>query len=269
MGNRIKEIRSTQNELIRTIVQLREKSRTRKRWSLCLAEGRREVSRAISSGYRLEQLLICPPLLGTPEESLVGLISKGPTAHVPPELYQKIALRGTTEGVLAVLHTPNHSLEDFQPRGECPLILVAESPEKPGNLGALFRTADAAGLDGVLLAETQTDIYSPQCIRSSLGAVFAQRIALGSNLEIRDFLRSQSIRVVCAALSASVPYHEVDFREPTAIVLGAEDKGLSPFWLESSDLNVIIPMKGMVDSLNLSVSAAVLIFEALRQRSLT
>ena len=133
-----------------------------------------------------------------------------------------------------------------------PLVLVAEAPEKPGNIGALLRTADAAGVDAVCIANPKTDLYNPNIIRSSQ--------------EIISFLQKEHFSIYCAALSASLPYDEVSYKGRTAIVVGTEDTGLSPSWLEASTQNIIIPMQGKIDSMNVSVSAAILIFEAVRQR---
>ncbi len=264
----MKEIRSTRNDAVRLYQLLREKSRVRKKLSLCSVEGRREVERALKSGYTFEEVFVCPSLLGPPGPVLQRLLDTVEFAEIPPSLYEKMALRGSSEGILAVLQTPDHSLGSFSISKEKPLILVAESAEKPGNLGALFRTADAAGIDGVLLAEPRCDIYNPQCIRSSLGGVFHLPVAVGGTSEILNFLRSKGIGVYASALTGSVPYYEADLTGPTALVMGAEDKGLSPEWLEASETQLIIPMSGIVDSLNLSVSAAILIFEAVRQRRL-
>lgn len=264
----MKEISSPHNDLIKRTLLIREKSRVRRKLSQFLVEGRREVERALLAGYEPLQLFVCLPILGEFGGKLAEAIQSAPTASVPESLYAKIALRGSSEGILALFRAPLHPLDDLRLSGDAPLLLVLEAPEKPGNLGALFRTADAAGIDGVLLADPQTDIYNPQCIRSSLGGVFTRPIGTGSSQEVADFLMSKSVRVCCAALTASVPYHSLDYTGPTGLVLGAEDKGLSPFWLERSDANVIIPMSGIVDSLNLSVSAAVLIFEAVRQRTI-
>ena len=147
-----------------------------------------------------------------------------------------------------------------------PLVLVAEAPEKPGNIGALLRTADAAGIDAVYIANPKTDLYNPNIIRSSVGTVFTIPIFIGSSEDIRSHLQQQGFAIYCAALSASVPYDQVSYRGRTAIVVGTEDIGLSPTWLEASSQNIIIPMQGKIDSMNVSVSAAILIFEAVRQR---
>ena len=147
-----------------------------------------------------------------------------------------------------------------------PLILIAEAPEKPGNIGAILRTADAAKVDAVFIANPKTDLYNPNIIRSSVGCVFTNQIATGSTSEIIDFLKKNNISIYAAALQASKPYHQIDFTQSTAIVVGTEATGLSEEWRESSTQNIIIPMSGEIDSMNVSVAAGILIFEAKRQR---
>ena len=147
-----------------------------------------------------------------------------------------------------------------------PLILVAEAPEKPGNIGALLRTADAANVDAVIIANPKTDLYNPNIIRSSVGCVFTNQIATGTTQEVIEFLNNHNINIYCAALNASADYHTQDFTKPTAIVVGTEATGLSSEWLKNSTQNIIIPMQGEIDSMNVSVAAGILIFEAKRQR---
>ncbi|MGB7395831.1 MAG: RNA methyltransferase [Pricia sp.] len=182
------------------------------------------------------------------------------------EVYQKLAYRGTTEGILALARSKSHSLDGLIIERGNPLILIAEAPEKPGNIGALLRTADAAGLDAVIIANPKTDLYNPNIIRSSVGCIFTNRIATGSTSEVLNYLRKNEISCYCAALTAAKKYIEVDYRKASAIVVGTEATGLSEDWLANSDQNIIIPMAGEIDSMNVSVSAAILIFEAKRQR---
>ena len=177
-----------------------------------------------------------------------------------------MAKRDTTEAVLAISSSTDHNLENLKLNTKNPLILVAEAPEKPGNIGALLRTADAANLDAVIIANPRTDLYNPNIIRSSVGCVFTGNVAMGSSSEIIKFLREKEIPIYCAALSASQSYLHTDFTSPSAIVVGTEAEGLTDEWLRNSDQNIIIPMEGQIDSMNVSVSAAILIFEAKRQR---
>ena len=180
-----------------------------------------------------------------------------------------MAYRETTEGALALVKSKSHKLNDLIFKSKNPLILVAEAPEKPGNLGALLRTADASNLDAVIIANPKGDLYNPNTIRSSVGCVFTNTIATGSTEEVIDFLKSSGIDIFCAALSASKNYLEVDFTGPTAIVVGTESTGLTENWLQNSTQNIVIPMQGEIDSMNVSVSAAIIVFEAIRQRGIS
>lgn len=261
----IKEITSPQNTFIKQLVLLKEKSRERKKTGLFLIEGLREISLAIKGHYELDTLLFYPELLS--KEELNTLASpQTKVIEISKEVYQKLAYRDTTEGVLAVAKNKNHSVANLKFNSVNPLILVAEAPEKPGNIGAILRTADAANADAVIIANPKTDLYNPNIIRSSVGCVFTNQIATGTTSEIIEFLKARDIHIYCAALQASVAYHTQDFTKSTAIVMGTEASGLSPEWLESATQNIIIPMQGEIDSMNVSVAAGILIFEAKRQR---
>lgn len=261
----MKEISSTQNSYIKELLQLKEKSRTRKKAVQFLVEGKRELSLAIKGGYEIETILFYPKLF--PEEQLNTFTAKQKnTIEISKEVYQKLAHRTTTEGILAVAKSKSHTLDEINILTKNPLILVAEAPEKPGNIGALLRTADAANVDAVVIANPKTDLYNPNIIRSSVGCVFTNQIATGTTSEIIKFLKDNSINIYCAALQASVDYHTQDYTKPTAIVVGTEATGLSNDWLENASQNIIIPMQGEIDSMNVSVAAGILIFEAKRQR---
>ena len=270
-------ITSTSNDLIKKLLVLQGKSRVRKKEGLYVVEGFREMSLALGSGVRFKYLLICEGI-ARPEDlsALESFISDQGSADRPgPEririsrkVYEHVAHRKSTEGVIGIAIEEKLSLDELR-LGENPLLLVAEASEKPGNTGALLRTADAAGLDAVLIANPRTDLYNPNIIRSSMGCVFTQQVVCASSDQIAAYLRKKDIRIFAAALSPeSRPYYRFDYRGPSAIVVGTEATGLSNEWLEKADANVIIPMEGKIDSLNLSVSAAILIFEAKRQRSL-
>lgn len=269
----MKHILSTQNSLVKQLVQLRDKSRERRKTGKFLIEGEREITLAIKGGYQLETLLFYPDLC--PSEHLKPLIERirlksfdtpVDTIEISKEVYQKLAYRDTTEGVLAVATSKSNSLDDLKLETKHPLILVAEAPEKPGNIGALLRTADAANADAVIIANPKTDLYNPNIIRSSVGCVFTNTIAVGTTENIITFLKAHNIAVYCAALQASVEYHTQDFTKPTAIVVGTEATGLSDTWLKHATQNIVIPMQGEIDSMNVSVAAGILIFEAKRQR---
>lgn len=258
-------ITSIQNPLIRRLTQLKDKSRARKKTGTFLIEGEREIALAIKGHYELETILIYPELFSL--EQLNDLTTKQlNTIEISKEVYQKLAYRDTTEGVIAVAKSKTNGISDLKFESETPLILIAEAPEKPGNIGALLRTADAANVDAVIIANPKTDLYNPNIIRSSVGCVFTNQVATGTTQEIIEFLKANNINIYCAALQASVDYHTQDFTTPTAIVVGTEATGLSNAWLENANQNIIIPMQGEIDSMNVSVAAGILIFEAKRQR---
>jgi len=262
----IKQIISIQNPLIKQLVQLKEKSRERKKTGLFLIEGEREISLAFKGIYDIETILFCLEFIS---EEQVNSLSQGKInlIEISKEVYEKLAYRDTTEGILAVAKSKNHSISNLKFKNKNPLVLVAEAPEKPGNIGALLRTADAANVDAVIIANPKTDLYNPNIIRSSVGCLFTNQIATGSTLEIIEFLKAENIHIFCAALQASVKYHTQDYTKPTAIVVGTEAIGLSEDWLKESNQNIIIPMQGEIDSMNVSVAAGILIFEAKRQRN--
>lgn len=268
--NEKKILSSLQNPLVRQIVQIQEKSRVRKKSGLFVLEGEKELLMAIKAGYVLETLLYVPTILS--EKSVLKILkdskSRPQLIEVSVPVYQKIAYRDTTEGVIAIVKQKPHLLSDLQLDKENALILVAEAPEKPGNIGAMLRTADAANLDAVLIANLKGDLYNPNIIRSSIGCVFTAKIAVGSTSEIVKYLQDNQIFIYCAALSASEAYTKINFAKAAAIVVGTESTGLSDEWLEASSKNIIIPMEGEIDSMNVSVSAAILIFEAKRQRAI-
>lgn len=260
-----KVIKSIQNPFIRQLVQLKDKSRERKKTGTFLIEGEREISLALKGGYELETILFYPDLFS--EEQLNNLEAKPlNTIGISKDVYQKLAYRDTTEGVLAVAKSKKNQLTDLTFENENPLILIAEAPEKPGNIGAILRTADAANVDAVIIANPKTDLYNPNIIRSSVGCLFTNQIATGTTADIIEFLKTRHINIYCAALQASVDYHTQDFTKPTALIVGTEATGLSNEWLENATQNIIIPMQGEIDSMNVSVAAGILIFEAKRQR---
>ena len=261
----IKQITSVQNTYIKQLTQLKDKSRERKKTGTFLIEGEREISLTLKGGYELETILFYPDLIS--QTRINALTNKQINAiEISKEVYQKLAYRDTTEGVLAVAKSKTNSLNDLTFKNENSLILVAEAPEKPGNIGAILRTADAANIDAVIIANPKTDLYNPNIIRSSVGCVFTNQIATGNTSEIIEFLKDKNINTYCAALQASVNYHTQDFTKPMAIIMGTEATGLSDEWLENSTQNIIIPMQGEIDSMNVSVAAGILIFEAKRQR---
>ncbi len=262
----IKRITSTQNPLVKQILVLKEKSRERRKSGLFVIEGQRELQLAVEANYKIEKVLFYPDLIS---ETSVNNLVDGTTEHIEisKEVFQKLAYRDTTEGLIALVQSKSHELANLDFSNEHPLILVAEAPEKPGNIGALLRTADAANVDAVIIANPKSDLYNPNIIRSSVGCVFTNTIALSSTSEIIDYLKDNQINIYCAALQASEDYHKQDFRKATAIVVGTEATGLTEEWLKNATQNIIIPMQGKIDSVNVSVAAGILIFEAKRQRN--
>lgn len=262
-----KRIASLQNPLIKQLLKLQDKSRERKKNKEFIFEGLRELNLALASGYRLKKILFSSELIDF--STLKNqLDSKTEIIEISLPIFQKLAYRNSTEGIICLAQQKSHNLADLQ-LPENPLILVAEAPEKPGNIGAILRTADAANVDAVLIANPKTDLYNPNIIRSSVGCVFTNQIAMGSTTEILSYLKEKNISIYCAALSETAKtYHTQDFTKPTALVVGTEATGLSDEWLENSTENISIPMRGKIDSMNVSVAAGILIFEAVRQRNL-
>jgi len=261
----IKQITSAQNPYIKSLVLLQEKAKERKKTGTFLIEGVREIELATKGGYAIETILFLPEIIS---ESQINKVTNDHISliEISKEVYQKLAYRDTTEGILAVAKTKSFLLSDLK-LPENPLILVAEAPEKPGNIGAILRTADAANLDAVIIANPKSDIFSPNIVRSSVGCLFTNQIATGTTAEIISFLKEKNINFYAATLQNSTSYHEQDFAKPTALVVGTEATGLSGEWRDAATQNIIIPMQGAIDSMNVSVAAAILIFEAKRQRN--
>ncbi|MET3026704.1 RNA methyltransferase [Flavobacterium sp. UW10123] len=260
----MKQITSVQNPFIKSLVLLQEKAKARKQTGTFLIEGQREISLAIKGGYEIETVLFLPKLVS---ESEINKLIQNPfqIIEINKEVYQKLAYRDTTEGILAVAKTKSLKLSDLK-LSDNPLILVVESLEKPGNIGAVLRTADAANLDAVLIANPKSDLYNPNIVRSSVGCLFTNQIATGTSEEIIAFLKEKKINFYSATLQNSTSYHTQNFTTPTALVVGTEATGLTQQWRDEATQNIIIPMQGEIDSMNVSVAAAILIFEAKRQR---
>jgi len=262
-----KTISSLQNPLIKKLLALQQKPRERRLMEECVIEGEREIRMAQQAGFRFRQLLFCREVIpdGVLPEWVSGVSAECEVIEVPESVFEKLAYRESAGGVIAVVETQKTLLSEIDP-GSDPLILVLESVEKPGNLGAVFRTADAAGVTAILVCEPSTDIFNPNVIRASLGTVFTNRIATCTTTDAISWLKKNGIRSYAAALTGQTLYQEADYRQPSAIVMGSEAEGLSEAWLQQSDLLIRIPMRGKVDSLNVSTSAAILLFEAVRQR---
>lgn len=266
----IKVITSVTNPTIKRTKLLYDKSSERKAANEFVVEGLRETARAFNAGYELKYLIFNPYITNIDTITIhfgVGILDKM-LLEVNDPIYRKLAYREDQEGIIGVFQNKSHQISQLAVQTESPLFLVVEASEKPGNIGAILRTAEAAGVDAVLLADIKTDLYNPNILRSSVGAIFSLKVGMGTSQEIIAFLKQHHISTYCAYINEhSQNYLEQDYHGKTAIVVGAEDEGLSQQWLEDDFQNVIIPMRGKVDSLNVSVSAGIILFEALRQRS--
>ncbi len=261
------KLTSLQNPVVKKIMQLKSKSKIRKKEGFFIIEGLRELELAIQSNYIIDTILFYPELISNESLRKITKNSTIKIGEISKSVFEKLAYRNTTEGIIAIAKIKSTAIKDIIFKTKNPLILVAEAPEKPGNIGALLRTADAANIDAVFIANPKTDLYNPNIIRSSVGCVFTNAIAMGNTLEILNFLIKNNIQLFAAALHQdSEVYTKQDFTKASAIIVGTEATGLSDIWLQSCK-KISIPMEGKIDSLNVSVSAAILIFEAKRQRT--
>jgi len=256
----VEVISSTQNPKVKRLQLLQQKSQERRRSGLFVVEGRREVERCMACGYQLDTVFYCPEIYGTFEP-----YGSHKTYALTAPIYNKVAYRGGTEGVIAEVVAREHTLDTLRLSAR-PLIVVMESVEKPGNLGAVLRSADAAGADAVIVCDPLTDLYNPNLIRSSTGAFFSVPCVTCTSDECITFLKKHDIQILTAQLQDSFLYYDTDMRRGTAIVMGTEATGLTEQWRMAADAHIRIPMLGIADSLNVSVSAAILLFEAVRQR---
>lgn len=267
------KITSLKNDLVKKYLTLSEGNKRRKAGEFVI-EGRKEIAHALNVGIQITDFFYCPGIIADEEAlseypGLIDAVSNSThnVYEVTPQVYDRIAYRGKVEGLAAIAEYPDFK-PDFAELGDNPLVLVVEGVEKPGNLGAILRTADAAGVDMVLIADNGgTDIYNPNVIRSSLGAVFTLKVFALPVDDVIEVLRANKVKTVLTSPDATSSFWQADYTGPTAIVLGSEHEGLPKYWLESEKTSVYIPMAGLMDSLNVSVSAAVMLYEARRQRS--
>lgn len=264
----MKTISSLQNPLVKQIATLSAKARERRNEGLFVAEGLREIGLALDAGCEALYLLFDPVI--TPRDQTEALLSRSHFSSteliaVPSVVFEKIAYRHGVPNAVAVVKIRPPRLDQVDLPAN-PLVLVLESIEKPGNLGAILRTADAAGVHAVLVCDPATDLYNPNAIRASLGALFTLPVIPLSSEEAWQWLKERQIRIFATHLEASLPVYDCDLRGPSALVMGAEATGISAFWVEKADQRIIIPMQGKVDSMNVSASTAILLFEAVRQR---
>jgi len=265
----LKQITSLQNTSVKRLIQLQEKSRVRKKEQGFIIEGKRELMLAVKGGYVISEIYFVEDFISL--ETLQNILLKETDSinyiQISSEVYSKLAYRDSTEGVIAFAKAKSTELSELSLQ-ENPLLLVAEAPEKPGNIGALLRTADAAGVDAFIIANPKTDIYNPNIIRSSVGCVFTNQIGIGTAEEVITFLQMHHIKPYTAILQEARPYTQEDYKEASAIVVGTEATGLSDIWRSTTTHSIKIPMQGAIDSMNVSVAAGILLFEAVRQRSI-
>ena len=263
---RIENITSSQNAKIKELLALQEKSKERKRKGLFVVEGRRELLHCIEAGYEPHTVFICPEIIRQADFEEIAGKCECNFISIPGHLYDKVAYRGGTEGVIAEVYCKDRVLESLKLKKN-PLVIVLESVEKPGNLGAVLRSADASGADAVIVCDPLTDMYNPNLIRSSIGAIFTVPVATATSEEAIAWLKNNGIKIYTAQLQDSEWYYDTDMKGGTAIVMGTEATGLTDVWRKAADAHIKIPMLGRLDSLNVSVSAAILMFEAVRQRN--
>jgi RNA methyltransferase, TrmH family len=261
----LEKITSLQNSRVKDIVKL-HRSRARRESGLIIVEGLREISLAIEARLETKFLMVCPAYFQEGSlQTIQNLITEYTCFEVSSQVFEKMAYREQSDGLLAVMHAPEFKLNDIK-LTDNPLVVVLESIEKPGNLGAILRTADAAGADAVIICDPLTDIYNPNVIRSSIGCVFTKQVVACASQDALEWLQKHNIEPIAAALTANEYHYSSDFTKPLAFIFGTEAEGLSNFWLNSDIRQVKIPMLGKIDSLNVSNSAAIIIYEALRQR---
>ena len=260
----IKKISSTANPQIKEYIKILRKSKARKESGDFLVEGIREIDIAIRNNYFIKKIIYNPTLINFDK---IEKYFKGKTECIETtnNVYKKISYRSNTEGLIALVEKKNHNLDTLKIKNKSPLILILDGIEKPGNIGALLRTSDAANLDAVFIINQKTDLYNPNIIRSSIGCLFSNNIILTTTEKTIEYLKKNNIKIFCSFLKASTKYQEINYNEGCAIVLGSEDKGISKKWLDESNELMYIPMQGHIDSLNVSNSGAIIIYEAKRQ----
>ena len=258
-------ITSLKNPKIKQLIGL-QKLKERKSQQLFSIEGVREISLAQQAGFEFESIFFCESIYSKDVNYPVNACANCNTYAITKELFEKVAYRESTGGIIAIARYKSTSLEYLEVH-ESPLYLVLEKVEKPGNIGAMLRTADAAGLSGVIICDPATDFFNPNVIRSSIGCVFTVPVASTTNETLKDWLIENKIKSFATLLTSNNNYTESNYRNGSAFLLGSESSGLSTFWQKNADEHIVIPMLGKIDSMNVSNAAAVVIYEALRQRN--
>lgn len=268
MPDSVQIITSLQNPRVKEVVKLARRSH-RDDAGLLLVEGYRELKRALDNRWTPAELFYCPELyLGKNEPALVeqGRAAGATLYECTETVFQKMAYRDRPEGVLAVGPQVRHALGDLRIKSSLPLIVAAEAIEKPGNLGTILRSADAAGVDAVIVCDRCTDINNPNVVRASIGTVFALPVVEASSEEALEWFKKNGLQVVAASPHAEKEYTAADLTRGTAFIVGSEQYGLSERWMNGADAKVRIPMLGQADSLNVAAATTILLFEAVRQR---
>lgn len=262
------EITSISNPKIKSFLKLRN-ARVRKAQDVFILEGVKEIKLAVENNYVFNKIFYCPEIISENEFNNLfrSKLNEIETYSISKKVFARMVYRDTSGGIVAEVKRKSHLLSNVTLSGN-PFVLVIENVEKPGNLGAVIRTADAAGIDTVIFCDSNTDVYNPNIIRASLGCIFNISFAVSDSLETIKWLKNQNVNIVCTSLSGNIPYHNMNYSKPIALVIGSETKGLDQIWLENADKTVFIPMFGQADSLNASVSAAILLYEVLRQRNI-
>ncbi|HEY4800587.1 MAG TPA: RNA methyltransferase [Bacteroidia bacterium] len=266
LNNMEEIIVSPSNPRIKNVLKLKEKSSERRNQNLIVVEGAREIKMAIENKFEIKTLFVCDAINRKRSREFVAGVSH--LVRVSKEVFDKIAYRENSDGLLALVKPKYLRFSELKLSAN-PLLVILESVEKPGNLGAILRTVDAANVDAVIVCDPKTDIYNPNVIRSSIGCIFSTQTISAMSDEVFDFLKEKKIRSYSAALTAKNVYTKTDMKVPCAIVFGTEAEGLSSKWLNASDELIKIPMLGKVDSLNVSASCAIILYEALRQRAIS
>lgn len=260
-------ITSRQNPKFKQILKLRDR-KARDAEGLFLIEGYREISRALASNYPIQSLFVCPDLfLGSNEKNLIASFEKRDVFQLETSLFQKASYRDRPDGLLAIAPIKRLSLKDIK-LSKNPLIVVCESIEKPGNLGSILRSSDAAGVDAVIVCDRKTDIYNPNVVRASIGTLFHVPTVEASQEDVFNFLKANDISIVATTPHTENVYTQCDLSKSLALLMGTEQLGLSKFWIENADLHVKIPMLGIADSLNVAAATTLVLYEARRQASL-
>ena len=254
-------ITSAQNPKIKRLLELQQKSQERRKSGLFVVEGRREIERCINNGYVVDTLFWCPEIFGLEEPHADG----ARVFQVSADIYNKVAYRGGTEGIIAEVVARQLTLEDLQLQDRA-LVVVMESVEKPGNVGAVLRSADAANVDAVIVCDPLTDLFNPNTIRASLGTIFSLPVCADSSETVVAWLKKHQFQIYAAIVDGAIHYTEADFTRPCAIALGSEAWGLTEQFRGEGIQPIFLPMNGIADSLNVSTTAAILFYEALRQR---